>query len=60
MGSEQTFIRFEITNEDGKIMHVSAPDEKAALNLLNLRRENDNNKYIPPRKVVKDISIQQE
>ena len=51
-----TFTKYEVTDVNGKVSHVSTGSgEDHALSTLNLRRETDNNKYYPPRMVVKDI-----
>ncbi len=53
-----TFTKYEVTDVNGNVSNVSTGGgEDHALSLLNLRRETDNNKYYPPRIVVKDIKV---
>lgn len=52
-----TFTKFEITDEDGDVMHISCASEEKALDICNLRRRGDTDEFRAKRKVVKEIRV---
>jgi len=57
MSKIMTLTKFEITTEDGDVVHTSCTSEERALEICSLRRRNDPDEFHAKRKVVKEIRI---
>ncbi len=52
-----TFTKFEITDEDGDVRHISCTNEGKALEICGLRKEDDPDEFHAKRKVVKEVQV---